>query len=416
MGFGDWWNTNVSGNISQDNYNAAPQVSGINPSTYQIPGMQNYASQQQGLGQQAGQLGQAQNAQMGGFGQQIGSLQGSIPGAPDLNSATGGTMQNQQALQSYLQKVAMGQAPSAADQMLQNQQGMLARQQQSQAVSAGGGMNPALAMRQLFQNNANQNAQLAGQGAAQKLQEQQAFGGMAQQGNQQLYNNQFQNAQQGFQNQNTQYNQQLQNVQNQAQVAQQQFQNNMTTNRAQQDVANGIMSANRAQTNYNVEAAQNQQAFQQMQRAEYMQHQQDLARSHAALGHALVSGLGTAGGAVAGGLIAGPMGAMAGSQLGGSLANGLIGGPQGGGGGGMDPTMLAMMMQQRQGQGDPNDPNNPNGLGPSDAGVAPGMYRDPIFTGQGNQDGGISLGTPIVGNQPNPGMPSDASGYSTGMA
>ena len=288
----------LTGTLSASDYGQAPGVNAVGKDTYQIPGLGDYTSQLSGLA-------------------------GQVPGSPDYMGSTQGTMDQQQALQQYLQSVALGQQPTAADMMLRNAQGQAGRQMQSQAVSMQGA-NPALAMRQLFQGNAAVQSNLAGQSAQQKLQQQQAYSQMAQQGSAAMF---------------------------QEQIArqQQQFNDQMRSISAKQDIASGIFNANRAQTSFNVEQAKNQQAFEMYQRGEVLGRIADDKRNKAALYKGIATGIGTAAGAAIGGLALPGVGAGAGGMLGGSLLGGLM---PGGGGGGFDPRMLAAMAgRQAQGGG-----------------------------------------------------------------
>lgn len=280
----------LTGTLSASDYGQAPKVNGVGKDTYQIPGLGDYTSTLAGLA-------------------------GQVPGSPDYMGSTQGTMDQQSALQQYLQSVALGQQETAADAMLRNAQGAAGRQMQSQAVSMQGA-NPALAMRQLFQGNATVQSNLAGQSAQQKLQQQQAYSQMAQQGSAAMF-------------------------QEQMARQQQQFTDQMRSVAAKQDIASGIFNANRTQTSFNIEQAKNQQAFEMYQRGEVLQRIQDDKRNKAALYKGIVTGLGAAAGAA----IGGGMGGM----LGGSLAGSLM---PGGGGGGFDPRMLAAMAgQQARGGG-----------------------------------------------------------------
>lgn len=291
----------LTGTVGDDEYSKAPQLQGPQSSAYQIPGLQQTNTQLQGFSD-------------------------AMPATPDLMGATQNSMQGQTALRDYLSQVATGQRGTAADQMFSQGQQAGARNLQSGMVSAQG-MSPALAMRQLFNSQATQNAQLAGQSATQKLQEQQAYSSLAQSANQNLYQMQYQNAEQGFNNA-------------------------MQRNRAQTDIANSIFSNNRAQTSFNTQLDQNRQAFSAMQRQDYLQHAQDQARSRAAMIHGIVSGVGTVAGAGLGMALGGPVGAAVGGSLGGNLLGGFApGGGQGGSGGGYDPAMMAMLMNRSQNQG-----------------------------------------------------------------
>lgn len=283
----------LTGTLSESDYGQAPQVKGIGKDTYQIPGLGEYTST-------------------------LGGLAGQVPGSPDYVGSTQGDINQQRALQTYLQQVALGQAPSAADIMLRNAQQQAGRQMQSQAVSTQGA-NPALAMRQLFQGNATVQSNLAGQSAQQKLQEQESFGRMAQVGSQAL-------------------------VQQEMARQQQQFNDTMRGIQAKADLAGGIFNANRTQTSFNIEQAKNQQAFEMYQRGEVLGRIQDDKRNKAAMIKGIVTGVGTAAGAAIGSF-GGPMGTALGASLGGSLTGGLLPG----GGGGFDPRMLAALagMQQR---------------------------------------------------------------------
>ena len=283
----------LTGSLTQADYNRAPQVNPVGKGTYQIPGLGDYTSQ-------------------------MGGLAGQVPGSPDFQGATAGTMQNQQALQNYLQSVALGQQPTAADVMLQQAQQQAGRQMQSQAVS-NQGMNPALGMRQLFQAQATQNAGIAGQSAQQKLQQQQQYAGMAQQGGQALF-------------------------QQQMQQQQQQFADTMQGIQAKRDIANGIFSANRAQTSFNVEQAQNQQAFEMYKNQQALQAIQDQKRGTASMIHGIAAGVGTLAGGILGSTIAPGIGTGLGAMAGGQFLGGLFGG--GGGGQSFNPAMMAMLAQR----------------------------------------------------------------------
>lgn len=250
MGFlsdaGNW----LTGGVSQSDYNSLPGVQAPQQSQYQIQG-----------------LGAYQNTQN--------QLNNQLPSAPNLTGATQGTMDQQTQMQQYLQSVAMGKQPTAADQLLQNSQAQGARQLQAGTVSAGG-MNPALAMRQLFAQQATQQGNMAGQAAQQKLQEQQQYSQLAGQSSQALYSEQFQNQQQ-------------------------QFANQMGLNQAQSQYAQNIFDSNRAQTSFNTQYQQNQTAYQEYMRSQQYQQMQN----NAAARGALVRGVLTAGATVAGGAIGG---------------------------------------------------------------------------------------------------------------
>ena len=283
----------LTGSLTQADYNRAPQVNAIGKGTYQIPGLGDYTSQ-------------------------LGGLAGQVPGSPNFQAGTAGTMANQQALQNYLQSVALGQQPTAADVMLQQAQQQAGRQMQSQAVS-NQGMNPALGMRQLFQAQATQNAGIAGQSAQQKLQEQQAYSGMAQQGNAQMF-------------------------QQQMGQMQQQFADTMQGIQAKRDIANNIFSANREQTSFNVEQAQNQQAFEMYKNQQALQAMQDQKRGVSSMIHAGLTAAGTLAGGFLGSAIAPGIGTGLGAMAGGQLLGGLFGG--GGGGQNFNPAMMAMLAQR----------------------------------------------------------------------
>lgn len=264
----------VTGTMSPEAYDRLPQVDGPKQDAYQIGGLGDYT-------------------------QQLGALQGKVPGAPDLTGATQGSLQNQQAITSYLQRVGMGQEKTAANAMFDQGAAQNARQAQSAGVSMGGGQNPALAMRQILGAQSAGMGDLAGRSAVQKMQEQQQAMQAAGQNNRALYEMQFQNQQQTFQNQMASINQTAQ-------------------------LADRVFSANRAQTGYNIEYQQNQQAFQQWQRSQKLAQEQ--AQS-AAIGKFIAMGLqvaGTVGAGIAtGGLstaagAAGGMGAVGASALSGS--------------------------------------------------------------------------------------------------
>lgn len=232
----------VTGTMSPEAYARLPQVQGQDQGAYQINGLGDYT-------------------------QQLGQLQGRVPGAPDLTGATQGAVGNQQAIQSYLQRVGMGQQQTAANAMFDQGAATNARQAQSAGVSMGGGQNPALAMRQILGAQSAGIGDLAGRSAIQKMQEQQQAMQAAGQNNQQLYNMQFQNAQQTFHN-------------------------NMASINQTSELASKVFQANAAQTGYNVQYQQNQQAFQMWQRQQQQAQEQQQA---AAIGKFIAMGLNVAG-------------------------------------------------------------------------------------------------------------------------
>lgn len=261
----------VTGTMSPEAYGRLPQVQGTDQNAYQISGLGDYTSQ-------------------------LGQLEGRTPGAPDLTGATQGSLQNQQAITSYLQRVGMGQEKTAANAMFDQGAAQNARQAQSAGVSMGGGQNPALAMRQILGAQSAGMGDLAGRSAVQKMQEQQSAMQAAGQNNQAQYQMQFQNQQQTFQN-------------------------NMSSINQTAQLAHQVFQANQAQTGYNVQYQQNQQAFQMWQRQQQMQQEQQQA---AAVGKFIQMGLQVAGSV--GGMAMG--GGMGGAALGGlgQLAGGAIAG------------------------------------------------------------------------------------------
>lgn len=294
--------TNVGGTLTgamgEDEYGALPGLEGPNRGAYQIAGGQQYQDE-------------------------MGAISGGLAGAPDLQGATAKVQGDQSALQAYLQSVAMGHGETAADRMFQNATAQNARQAQSAAVSAGG-MNPALAMRQIQGAQSAGMGDIAGKSAAQKLQQQEHFAGMAQQGNAQMFQQQFQQAQTDFQNK-------------------------MMRSREQADIAGRIFQASRDQTSYNVAYDQNRQAFAQLQRLQAQQQAADLKRSQ---GNA-IKGIARGGLTALGGVVGGVAGAFAG---GGGAVPGALGGMAAGGALGnavladeqakMDPALLAAMSKQ----------------------------------------------------------------------
>jgi hypothetical protein len=254
--------------MSPEAYARLPQVQGTDPNAYKINGLGDYTSQ-------------------------LGGLESKVPGAPDLTGATQGAVGNQQAITAYLQRVGMGQQSTAADAMLQSGEAQNARQAQSATASNASGMNPALAMRQILGAQSQGMGDIAGRSAQQKLQEQQSAMTAAGQSNQALYNMQFQNQQQTFQD-------------------------NMASINQTAALAQDVFSANRAQTGYNVQYQQNQQAFQQWQRQQEMQQQQSQS---AAMGKFIQMGLqvaGSVGGMAFGGGMGGSVGGFLGNLAGGA--------------------------------------------------------------------------------------------------
>lgn len=290
---GDWLSNAgsfLTGSLSEDDYGKLPQAQGPDRAAYQLGGVDQYKDT-------------------------MGGLASDMPNAPDLQAATQPQMQQNQALQQYLQAVALGQAPTAADRMFQTAAAQNARQAQSSAVSAQG-MNPALAMRQMFGAQSAGMGDIAGKAAQQKLQQQAQYAGLAQQGG-------------------------AQQVAQQMQVAERDFQMKMSRQAAQADIANGIFNAERAQTSYNVDYDKNKMAFSNMNRLMEQKKMEDLARSRAAIIKMGMGALTTAGGAA---LTATGAGAIPGLGMMGAGA-GMMGGAAGGGNSGMSPEMLQMLSQ-----------------------------------------------------------------------
>ncbi len=376
------------------NYSGLPTINGPSANNYQINGLTPYLQQLNGLSGQAGQSGQQASQNMGGVAGQYTNLQGQVPGAPDLQGATSGTMGQEGQLQNYLQSIAMGQGQTAADVMLQQGQQTAARNMQSAAVSQGGGMNPALAMRQLYGAQAANAGNIAGQAAQQKLQEQQQYTGMAEQGANQLYGQQFQNQQQGFQNNMANVAQQQALIQSRQTALQQQFADQMSTTQAQNDIANNYFSANNQQTQYNVDLQNAQTAYQTMQYQNQLGQRQAQAQASAGLLHGILSGVGTAGGAVLGGLAGGPMGAVAGGMAGGAL---LGGGSSGGGGQNSALNSYMAYLQSQQGGG---------GVSPQDAAAGNNQYYSGSSQAPaGGWYGGTGSSTPATGYSPSAEVP-----------
>lgn len=272
----NWTAQNLAGQADPNSLQALlNKVQGPSQASYQIPGMQDYINQSS---QNSGEIGQQ---------------------SADLSGATNSTLAGEQQLQGYNQNIAMGNGETAADQMLRNAQGTAGRQLQS-GVASSQSQSPALALRQLLNTQGALQGNIAGQSAQQKLQEQQQYAGIAQRGNDQLYQQQFQRTQQDYVNK-------VQNVQ------------------ARQDIANGIFSANRAQGSLNASYDQNRQAFQQFQAQQGMQIEQDRARAHAALAQMLVKG----GMAVGTSALGSMLGGAGGSAVKGGMDSGL--GDAGGG-------------------------------------------------------------------------------------
>src|SRR6185503_3305382 len=322
----------LAGNVSQDQTKQIfGQVQAPQQGTYQIPGLSGYTNT-------------------------LGGLASQVPNAPNYGQMIQPQLNNQQALQQYFQNVGNGTQQTAADAQLQQGQQTAARNIQSGVTSAQG-MSPALQMRQMLNAQATNAGQLAGQSAQQKLQEQ------------------FQGAQ-------------LANASSQAigqqQMAavQQQYQGQMQGIQAQQSIAQGIFNANAQQTNYNVEFAQNQQAYQMFQ----AQQQYQAAKDHAAaIGGLVHAGIGAVEAGAGAALTFGSMGALA--PLGvGMMAGGIgqMGGAMGGGGG-ASPAM-SQYLQYLQGQGQRPAYGNNNGLGAGNGdmnGGAPGSFVDPYAGGGG---------------------------------
>ena len=260
----------ATGTLTDEEYGKLPGLQGPQGGQYQIAGLGDYQNEQRGLSQ-------------------------GMANAPDLAGATAGVMGDQQALQNYIQSVAMGHGETAADQMLRNAQVQQARQSQSLGVSMGGGMNPALAMRGIQGAQAQGMGDIAGKSALQKLQEQQQYSHMAQAGNAQLYQQKYQQAQQTFQNE-------------------------MAITQAKSDIANRIFDSNRYQTSFNMQLDQNRQAFSNIQRLQAQQQAADMARSQSNMIRGIVRG----GLTVAGGVVGGIAGGVAG--FGGGAVPGAMGG------------------------------------------------------------------------------------------
>jgi hypothetical protein len=366
----------ITGTATDEEFNKLPQVQAQNPGAYQIQGQGAYNQNMGQLGQQYGtQVNPTDNTQVAG--------RMALPGVGNYSGQNAGQIGNQTALQQYLQSVAMGQAPSAADAMLQTAGAQAARAQQSQAASMGGS-NPALAMRQMYGAQSGIQGNIAGQAAQQKLGEQAQFGQMAGNLSQGITQQQTRDTSQNINDQQGQFNAGIQQNQQQFQQQQQQFlnqqqnfQNNMNKLNAQRDVQQGIYNASRDQTSYNVQREQNNQAFSAMQREQALTHQQDNLRSRAAL---IKAGAGAATAVGGGALMATGAGAPIGAaMLGGGL--GMMGSAaSGGGSSGMDPGLLAMMAQ---GKGAPPAPGN-------------GGYVDPYSNDDGSMMGS---GTGTVGAQ-----------------
>jgi hypothetical protein len=212
----------------------------------------------------------------------------------DLNGATAGARGQQSTLQDYFMRIAQGQGETGADQLLRNAQGAASRNLQSASVSAGGN-NPALALRQMLGAQSAVQGDIAGKSAAQKLQEQQQYGNMAANNAGQMYQQDFQRAQQDYANK-------MSNVQ------------------ARQDIANGIFSAQRSQTSLNADYDKSRMAFENWKYEAAKQAEQDRARAAAVLPEmAIKFGLGVGASALGGGL-AGAIGGAAGQAAGGAAS------------------------------------------------------------------------------------------------
>lgn len=386
----------------------AAQQQGLAGFPQQFADMGANAAQQYGvLGSQYGTAGSTNQAALQGIQQNVANLYGQIPGAPNLSQVTADPMAQLQQLRDYQMGVAQGTQTTAADQMLQNAQARQGSQLQSALVS-NRGMNPALAMRQMFQQNAALGGQTAANMASQKFGEQTVGAQQAAGLNNSLYNQQFQNAQQGFQNENTAYGNKMQNQRTQADLAnsqfgnqmastqgqqsttaaaqqakmaaaqqqmaavQQQYQNRVATLNARQNIANGIFNANVRQSTFNQQLAQDRAAYDRFQTMQQLQAAQDQARSKAAIIRAVGSGVLTAGGMAVGSMLPGA-GTMIGGVLGSGAANAIFGG---GGGGGMDPAMMALMSQSMNRGETPNQPfTYDNGITGADANYAEQMSK-----------------------------------------
>lgn len=283
--FLDW----MTGTMSDSAYNALPQVSAPNASAYQL-GLGGYQNQLAGLTQQAGGLGFD---------------------TTNMNADRGSQMANI----GQLQVQAAGQGPSPAQVMLQQNQQAALRNMQAQALTSQAGSMPGLAFRGLMNAQGALQAQNAAQGALMQQQSQQQAQLQLAQQLSSLRQQDFGQASAVTQNQRQNLYDQAGFVGQQAGMQQAQGQANMDLNRAQ--IANQMYARSQAQARQQALASENQM---------------------------LMRGLGAAAGTGLGALAGGPMGAMVGGQLGGSLFGG-----GGGANGGLDPAMLAMLMQSQGG-------------------------------------------------------------------
>lgn len=255
-------------------YNAAPQVAAINPSTYNIQGLQQYLQQSQGNASALGNIAQ-----------------------PNFAQQNAGTMSSQDQLLQYLQGVGNGTQSTAADALLQTASAQNAANNQSSALQSQGVTGGALALRNLSNANQQNQGNIAGQAAQQRLQEQ------------------FQ----GVNAASTQAN----NIINQRVAQSQMMFNNAQQNlTAQQSIQNDIFGANSAQTSYTVQGAQNNQAYQEYMRGQYLNRINQQAQGENSLFKTGVGALAT----VAGSALGGPLG----GALAGALTSGLTGALSGG--------------------------------------------------------------------------------------
>jgi hypothetical protein len=263
---------------AEDSSELAQQQAGVqaqDQNAYNINGVQAYTNQ---LGQNA---------------QAIGNLN-----QPNLNAQIAPQIGQQTQLQQYLQGVGMGTQQTAADAMLQSSLNNQQANNLSSMAANRGSVNPALALRQTQNANAQAQGQNTQQAAQQKLQEQ--FSGAQQAaGLSQSINQQVTGASQ------QQYQNQLNNILQQNQTLGQQFQGNL------------------AQTNLNVQYQQNNQNYQEfIEQQQVQQAQQQAAGLHGLL----TAAVGAAAGAATMGLTGGRSGV--GSLVGGlaQAGNSFLGG------------------------------------------------------------------------------------------
>lgn len=249
----------VTGVASDEDYNKLPGVDGIDQSTYQIQGKDDFVSQMQSLLQNTAGLNQPK------FEQEL--------------SASGQLMQ-------YLQGVNAGTQETAADALLRKAGAQQAQAGQSAVLAARGSMSSPLAFRQIANNQQQAMGQMAGNLGIQKAQEQMASVGLL-------------NA----------------TLQQRVATQQQTYMNALQNNMAQADLAKGIFSANQAQTGFNVQAAQNRQALEMYNRNQALDRLNQRAQGQQRLFGSILGAASAVGGAVLGG----PIGAGIGKAIGGAL-------------------------------------------------------------------------------------------------